>query len=200
MRLARWTFVAALAAATVWLGSAAFTQDKGPNMEDAMKKWMDACRPGPHHKQLERLLGSWDVETSMWMDPAAPPAKSKGTAECKWLVEGKWIVTDAKGTFMGKPTSSHGVMGYDNFKHHFVFTQVDSMQTAMFHAEGNFDQSGQALIAYGVIDEPIDGENDKPVKRVWRFDGADRFVIEVHDLGIGETNTKVIEYAFTRRK
>lgn len=199
MRLARWPFVAALAGAIVWLASAALPQDKGP-ADDAMKRLMEACKPSSHHKELERLIGSWDTEISMWMEPSAPPMKSKGTAECKWLVEGKWIVTDAKGSFMDTSIQSHAVMGYDNFKRHFVFSQVDSFQTAMFHSEGNFDQAGNALITYGVIDEPMDGENDKPVKRVWRFDGKDRFVIEVHDLGIGETNTKVIEYVYTRRK
>jgi hypothetical protein len=199
MRIARWPLVVALAGASVWLASAAFPQDKG-SADDAMKRWMDSCKPSSHHKELERLIGSWDTEVSMWMDPAAPPMKSQGTAECKWLVEGKWIVTDAKGTFMGRPITSHAVMGYDNFKQHFVFSQVDSLQTAMFHGEGAFDQAGTALIAYGVIDEPMSGETDKPVKRVWRFDGKDRIVIEIHDLGIGETNTKVIEYVYTRRK
>jgi serine/threonine protein kinase len=48
------------------------------------------------------------------------------------------------------------------------------------------------------LDEYLTGEVAKMVKYVWRFESADRFVIEVHDLPIGENNTKVFEIVHTR--
>ena len=51
---------------------------------------------------------------------------------------------------------------------------------------------------YGTIDEYLTGENDKAVKNVWRFPSDDRMILEVHDLAIGEENTKVVEVTFTR--
>jgi hypothetical protein len=38
------------------------------------------------------------------------------------------------------------------------------------------------------------------VKNVYRFVDADTIVLEVHDLPIGETNTQVIEFKYTRAK
>jgi hypothetical protein len=38
------------------------------------------------------------------------------------------------------------------------------------------------------------------VKYVVRWKDADHFIEEVHDLAIGETNTQVIELAFSRVK
>src|SRR5258705_10294536 len=86
--------------------------EKGGNMDDAMKRWMESCKPGAHHRELERFVGSWDMEIEMTSPGMGPPGeKAKGSAECKWLVEGKWIVTDAKDTFMGMPIQSHAAMG-----------------------------------------------------------------------------------------
>ena len=37
------------------------------------------------------------------------------------------------------------------------------------------------------------------VKYVWRFVTKDRLVLEVHDLPIGEKNTKVVEFTYNRK-
>jgi hypothetical protein len=56
------------------------------------------------------------------------------------------------------------------------------------------------LIGYGTLDEYTTGENDKMVKYAFRFLDADKIVLEIHDLPIGETNTKVLEFTYTRSK
>ena len=38
------------------------------------------------------------------------------------------------------------------------------------------------------------------VKAVWRFISKDEITMEVHDLPIGEKNTKVFEYRFKKQK
>jgi hypothetical protein len=53
---------------------------------------------------------------------------------------------------------------------------------------------------YGTLDEYLSGEHDKMVKYVYRFVSADEIVFEVHDLPIGEVNTQVMEFRFTRKK
>jgi hypothetical protein len=89
-------------------------------------------------------------------------------------------------------------MGYDNFKQSYVTTMVSTMDTAMLHAEGDMDPSGKALLAYGTLDEYLTGEHDKMVKYVWRFVSDDEIVLEIHDLPIGEHNTKVVEITYSR--
>ena len=80
----------------------------------------------------------------------------------------------------------------------YVFTTVSTMDTAMNHAEGDMDPGGKAMILYGTIDEYLTGEHDKMVKYVFRFLSPDKIVLEVHDLPIGENNTKVLEITYTR--
>jgi hypothetical protein len=89
-------------------------------------------------------------------------------------------------------------MGYDNFKQSYVATTLSSLDTAMIRLEGDMDQAGKTLLAYGTLDEYLTGEHDKMVKYVWRFQSPTRIVLEIHDLPIGEANTKVIEVVLTK--
>ena len=164
---------------------------------EKMKKWTE---PGKNHETLKKFLGSWTTETKFFFgDKASPP--TEGTAEGEWLMEGRWLRFESNTPkLMGKPFRSFCVLGYDNFKKSFVATTVSSWDTAMIRIEGDLDQHGKSLIAYGTLDEYMTGEHDKAIKVAWRFESADRFIMEVHDLPIGETHTKVFEIAYTRKK
>ena len=100
---------------------------------------------------------------------------------------------------MGRAMQSFSIMGYDNFKMSYVVTSVSSMDTAMNRAEGDMDPSGKAMLLYGTLDEYLTGEHDKMVKTVWRFPADDKMIMEIHDLPIGEKNTKVVEIVFTKK-
>ena len=197
MNLMRKTLTVALLGAGAFFTCAAFVQDGQP-LPDGMKRWQEACTPGPAHKDLARFLGSWDTETTIL--GMGEPMKSKGTAEWKWLFEGRFIQQDWSGDMMGQPIKGQMTMGYDNFKQKYTTASVNTMETVLLTSEGNFDQSRQTLITYGKLDEPITGEIGKTFKSVWRFAGTDKVTFEVHDLAIGETNTKVFEVVYTRRK
>ena len=43
-------------------------KSKMPTQEEMMKKWGEAMTPGPAHKNFEQFVGTWDVETKMWMN------------------------------------------------------------------------------------------------------------------------------------
>lgn len=168
-------------------------------MQEGWKRYAEVCKPGKNHKFFNQFLGSWKVTTRMFT-PGAPPMESEGSAEYSWLYEGRWMKSEMKGTMMGRPLQSIQIMGYDNYKNKFVFTTVDNMTTNIRPAEGSLDQSAKNIFFYGPLDEPITGEHDKPVKYALRLKDEDHHVLEVHDLTIGEKNTKVLEFVFERVK
>jgi hypothetical protein len=177
-----------------------FTHPISKDADGGMARWMASMKPGPAHERLKELLGSYDLTMRMWMDPGQPPMESKGTADITWFAEGKWLQEIRSMPIMGQPSKSLMILGYDNFKERYVCTKVDTMQTCIFNAFGHFDQSGDDLILWGTIDEAMTPEQDKQVKCVYRGFGKDKFVFEVHDMMIGETNTKVFEVEYVRRK
>lgn len=166
-------------------------------MAAAMAKAKRFTQPGDAHKLLERFVGKWTTELRMFgMGKPTPP--ERGTAEFSWLMPGRWLKMESTGSMMKLPTQTFMLLGYDNFKQSYVTTNISSLDTAMTHAEGDLDPSGKALISYGTLDEYLTGEHDKMVKYVWRFNSPGEMVLEVHDLPIGETNTKVVEITFRK--
>jgi hypothetical protein len=166
-------------------------------MAEMMAKARRYTQPGENHKALERFIGKWTTETRIFM-AGKPTPPEKGTSEFSWLMPGRWLKHESNGMIMGQPMKTFLMLGYDNFKMSYVSSQVSSLDTAMTHAEGDMDPGGKALAMYGTLDEYTTGEHDKMVRYVWRFPSADRMILEVHDLPIGENNTKVIEVVFTR--
>ena len=195
--------LATLVTGPLWMQSAdkkRFTHPWPENQEAAMKRWMDTCKVGPPHERLGELIGKYDTTMRMKMGPDQPAMEAKGSAEISWLIEGRWLQIKGQGSMMGKPVTSFTTLGYDNFKQRYVSATVDSFTTTMNTASGLFDQTPDNLILWGTIDEPMTPEQDKTVKYVWRGFGKDQFVFEVHDMMIGESNTKVMEWEYVRKK
>jgi len=197
--------IALIALSTIALAQekqAAANQSKAtPDMQEMMKKWMDAASPGEHHKALEHFIGKWDTACKMWMEgPGKPPSETKGTSEVKWILGGRYTLEELKSQIMGMPHIGMGITGYDNFKKQYVGFWIDNMSTAMFNTLGTMDASGKVLTSIGKMDEPMTGEKDKLVKYVLQIIDKDKHVFSVYDLIGTPDEFKVVEIIYTRKK
>ncbi len=177
-------------------------QDAGkmpPEMAAAFAKAAKFTSPGELHQKLAPYAGKWDVVTTMTMGPGHE-MKDKAKAEFSWLIDGRFLQQRIKGSLMGMPYEGFGLLGHDNFKQAFVSTWIDNLNTYKLDAEGRLAQDGRTLIFHGHLDEYLTGENDKPVRYVYRWKDDDHFTFEIHDLAIGESNTCVVTMHYTRAK
>src|SRR5438067_679566 len=85
-----------------------------PDPKVMMEAMMRHGTPGPEHKRLEPLVGSWTFTGKMWMDPSAPPTEFTGTTERKWILDGRFVLDETTSTFNGMPFRGIGCSGYDN--------------------------------------------------------------------------------------
>lgn len=205
MNLATLVFAsfAAFGAGALWVQETKpkrFTHPQPKDMNEGMARWMETMKPSLAHERLSELVGKYELTMRMWMAPGQPPSETKGASEFVWFAEGKWLQENWDIAMFGQPSKGLSILGYDNFKQRYVWSKVDSLQTCLSSAFGHFDASGDNLILWGTIDEPMTPEQDKQVKYVYRGFGQDKFVLEVHDMMIGETNTKVLEFEYRRRK
>jgi hypothetical protein len=147
------------------------------------------------------MEGNWDAEVKYWMGgPGAPPTVSKGKATMKMILGGRFLQQDYSGNMMNMPFTGLGITGYDNMNKKYVSFWIDNMGTGMSTTDGAMDQAGKVLTTYGKMDDPGTGERGKNMKNVTRIVDKNRLVFEVHDLALGEPNTKVMEIVFTRAK
>lgn len=166
-------------------------------MQERMKA---ATSTNEHHEQLSYFLGDWDVEIELVM-PGAPSQKSSASAKTEWVIEGRWLGEKLDGTMFGSPYQSFALRGFDSYAKNHVSATVQTMDSSLNVARGVVvDPEGKVTAMYGTLDEYITDELGKPFKAVTRKQDADRFTLEIWDLGIGADGAKVLEFRYKRRR
>ena len=122
-----------------------------------MKAWMEAATPGEPHKMLAKSNGTWNGEVTMWMAPDAPPATSTATMTNKMVMDGRYQLSEMKGSFMGQPFNGMSTTAYDNVTKKFVSTWIDNMGTGIIKMEGPWDEANKTITLAGTMIEPSTG-------------------------------------------
>jgi hypothetical protein len=167
--------------------------------EKAMMEMMAKySTPGPEHKKLEAMVGTWDTAAKMWMDPSAAPQESKGVAENKMVLGGRYLEQNFEGTMMDQPFTGKGYTGYDLYKKQYVSTWMDSMGTMIMSATGNTDPSGK-LTMTGSMDDYMTGKK-MDFKETMTMVDNDHQTFEMWMTGPDGKMFKTLEIQYTRRK
>jgi hypothetical protein len=134
--------------------------------------------------------------------PGGPAqSTSKATARVDWVIEGRWIGERLEGQLFGAPFESFVLRGYDSYAKNHVVATVQSLDTALLVARGVVvDPQGKVSALYGTLDEYTTNELGKPFKAVTRLIDANRYTLEVWDLGVGVEGVKVLEYRYARKR
>lgn len=201
----------ALLALGIFLGSEVFSQDKEKSkapemtpeqMAEMMKIWQEVATPGEAHKALNMFVGKWDTHSKFWMAGEGSEAmESNGSSEIKWALEGRFLMEESTGTFMGMPFKGMGLRGYDNYRKEYISFWADNMGTAMYTAKGQMDAKTKTFTFSGVMDEPTMNQKDKAFKWVWKVVDDNKYLFEMHDLDLAKHTgvSKVGEITYTRK-
>lgn len=171
-------------------------------MMDAM---MEQCikdgTPGAAHKKMAELAGTWDAECKMYMDPNAPPTISKGKMVSKALWDGRYIVGEFTGEFMGKPFTGHMMWGYNNVEQRFESTWIDSMSTGMMFMTGTASDDFKTYTSSGdcAMNMPGGSKMKYKMREVIRIISPDKHVMEMYRSD-AQGEMKEMEITYTRSK
>jgi len=168
--------------------------------EKAMMEMMAKySTPGAEHKKLESFVGSWDTTVKMWMDPNAPAQESKGKAENKMALGGRFLEQNYEGTFMNQPFTGMGYTGYDLYKKQYVGAWMDSMGTTIMSSTGTADPSGKTMTFTGTMDDYMTGKKAN-FKEVITVVDDDHHTFEMWWPAPDGKMFKTMEINYTRRK
>jgi hypothetical protein len=163
-----------------------------------MKKAEAASTPGPAHKALDPLVGEWNAEVKMWMEPDAPPTVTKASAKSTWALKGRFVKQEFTGEFMGKPFNGVSYTGYDNVRQKYRSIWIDDMSTTIVTSEGDADAGGKVITLGGSYACAMTGEKDKANTQIYRIVSRDKHVFEMHDPTRGD-KSKTMEITYTRK-
>ena len=191
-----------LAAALLLLCTTAYAQHdhgtKKPQMDPAMMEaMMKAGTPGEAHKKIDAFSGQWNAKVTFWTVPGADPMTMEGTAESRWILDGRYLEQRFKGTFMGAPFEGLGYTGYDNVKKRYWSTWIDNMSTGIMTSTGSAD--GATWTFSGTMPDPMTGKEMQSDSKIIVQD-ADHHVMEMWGPGPDGKMYKNMEIAYARRK
>jgi len=170
-----------------------------PQMQAMMAAMEKFASPGPEHKILLDALGSWDVESKVWMDPSAPPTVIQGKAAYRAVLGGRYVQFDLEGEMMGMPYTGYGITGYDRYNKKYLTLWLDNFGTGFYMTEGMADASGRVRTETGSWDDYMSGKK-MHVKVVYTTLNKDKFTMEMYMIQADGKETKTMEQTFNRKK
>ena len=180
----------------------AFAQDgempqMTPEQQAEMEAYMKAGALGPQHEWMATQVGTFDVDVTSWMDPAAPPMESKGVAVRTMQMDGRVMSDEFQGDMMGMPFTGLSRNGYDNVSGKYWSTWTDSMSTGIMVSEGECDENHTCTYV-GTYNDPIKGG---PVtnRYVIKWKSADEQIFAMYGPGPDGAEVKMMEMTYTRR-
>ncbi len=170
-----------------------------PDSAVMMKAWQDFKTPGDMHKWMQKLNGTWEADLSVWMDPAAPPEKSKGTITQTSILGGRYVSSKYSGTIFGQPTEGQILMAYDNAKKLFVSTWIDNQGTGIVSMTGTYDSTTKTLNLKGTQTDPSTGK-DAEIREELTIIDNDSYSMAMFGKGTDGKETKIMEGIYKRKK
>ncbi len=170
-----------------------------PEQKAEMEMWQKLAAPSEHHKHLNYFVGKWMTVTKMWMGgPGSPPTETQGTSDIKWVLDGRFLMDEHKGTMMGQAYEGIGITGYDNYRNMYYSSWCSNMQTNFLTMAGMRNPETGNFTYYGEMDEPALKVTGRTVKYVTRIIDANKYVFDIIDLHAGD-GYKVIEITYVRK-
>ncbi|KAF0246920.1 MAG: hypothetical protein FD180_279 [Planctomycetota bacterium] len=155
-------------------------------------------KPGAEHAKLKTLEGSWEATSRFSSMPGAEGMKSKGTAENKMLVSGRYLQSTGVFEVGGKKSEMMGTLGYNLYLKKYFFIFFISDTGGFVVTEGTADKEGKVLTLEGGEELP-DGQQMK-VKVVFRLTSDDEYTMEFWFPGENGKQFLAGDYRYTRKK
>jgi hypothetical protein len=146
--------------------------------QEKINKMMELAKPGPEHKMLEKMVGSWEQTVKLWMTPGAEPAEMKGKSENKMILGARFLQSDVTGGEGEMKMEGLNLMGYDRRHNHFTTVGFDTWGTYYVTAAGPYDEKSNAIIMYGE-DEEATMEMTQKYNIIVRFVDDNTYITEV---------------------
>ncbi len=177
--------------------SAKEQQPQLPDPTKMMEVYKKLATPGAPHQLFTKLVGSWGTITKEWMAPGKPSVETKGTAEFKTMLGGRYLQQEFLGEMMGQPYFGFGIDGYDNLQKKYFATWMDNMSTGLFVMEGVASADGKAITLSGKHPEPDGGVMTH--RAVWKIIDVNNQRFEMYGAHQGGEEFKMMEIIYKRK-
>ncbi|MET9515105.1 DUF1579 family protein [Streptomyces sp. NPDC002994] len=91
----------------------------------------DNLTPGPAHRRLDPLVGTWKATKTNWLlgEGGKPVVSTDMTVKVRWIKKtgGRFLSEETSGTLAGRPYFRLGVLGHSTIDRRYEWTTFDSV-------------------------------------------------------------------------
>jgi Protein of unknown function (DUF1579) len=191
MNVRKWLFAWITAGVVISPATGLAQEDK------AQKEGMRQDLPGPIHKRLGELAGTWDVSVRFILGDKQQ--EGKATCEANLILGGRFLQQEYSSKLRGQPFHVLQILGYDNARKKSIEIMLDNLGTSVLHNEGTVSDDGNVFTNSG---EPLDPQTGKPYKlrTVTTIIDHDNFTLEWFRVDDAGKLAKVVSMSHTRKK
>jgi hypothetical protein len=204
--------IRALSCLVLLLGtSVPAVQDRQPQTTPAalaMPQFAQRGLPGPAHKALQPLIGSWQVEKTLYIAGATPqkPITTKEmTCHREWVADGRFVRDETEGQINGNPYWRLGLLGYSVMDERYEWITIDRTNSMMMIYQGKPRSGYEQPITLtgvftdqGLISESTTGKRIGQ-RTVIRIENIDRHVLELYFKVPGQPEFLADRSIYTRK-
>jgi hypothetical protein len=169
-----------------------------PDSATAANNWMEAMTPGKMHEMLASRVGVWTADMTMWMAEGAPPSTTKGEAQYKMIMGGRYLQTTYKATMDNMPFEGMSLSAWDNAAQKLTETWIDNMGTGILIVEGTYNEATKATETKGTFIDPA-LRVEKEVREVTTMTDATHMTMEMYETIKGGKERKTMEIKYTKK-
>lgn len=127
-----------------------------PTTDEIAAMTVELATPGEFHNKLNPLVGNFSAQTTYWATPGSTPQTSEGMAKSRWVLDGRFVLTNFRGEMLDRPFEGISFMGYDNASEAFVATWADTSGTNLYPiSSGTCNTNGSVITMNRTMHDPI---------------------------------------------
>ncbi|WP_431919300.1 DUF1579 family protein [Nonomuraea jabiensis] len=168
----------------------------------------DALAPGPFHRRLDPLAGTWKaVKTNYLLGGGKPIVSRDITVTTRWIAKtgGRFLEERTEGTLGGHPYYRLGVLGFSTIDRRYEWTTFDSVTpTAMTYRGPALSKRTNELSLPGTFTDPgVLGPEyvgkTIPMRTVITIRSNDKHTFDLYFTPPGQSERLVDRVVYTRR-
>ncbi len=153
-------------------------------------------QPVAEHKNLDPLVGSWEVTGQCWAMGESSSVSVTGADESQWVLGNRFVHHQVKGMKADKAFEGMGMSGYDTVRKEYQAVWQDTESTAIRMEKGTYEPSTRSFTFTGEFQD--EKGQTLQCRRVLELHTDDHYIMTTYVVQGDMPEVKVAELIFTR--
>ena len=159
---------------------------------------MQTAEPGPVHKMLAKRAGEYTTVTKFSAQPGARPVESNGSAKLTPILDGRFLLEEDSGIFMGQPTKGMRIWGFDNATKQYESAWMYSGSTGIMRLTGSSNDDGKTINFVASFNDESGAK--QTFDAALRLIDDDQFVVGLYARAADGSRGPTFDTTYTRKK